>query len=182
MPPGPLKFDKRFHEGFYISRWQEPGRAEADFGCFDAKTVVRNIYILFSISEIPIAAENQEIMDLVDPSSPLSPWLTKEDLAAYEAFYEKSGFQTALQISYRALREESGLTNLIVKVPALYIMGGKDYVNKFPGIDYYIYIGRVKMFEPNLEIQFMSEGSHFVQEQSPDKVNQLIITFLEKHV
>ncbi|KAB2637393.1 epoxide hydrolase 4-like [Pyrus ussuriensis x Pyrus communis] len=35
-------------------------KAEADFGRFDAKTVVWNIYILFSRSEIPIAAENQE--------------------------------------------------------------------------------------------------------------------------
>nr|GFD11221.1 bifunctional epoxide hydrolase 2-like [Tanacetum cinerariifolium] len=43
-------------EGFYIRRWQETGRAEADFGRLYAKTVVRNIY-LFSKSEIPIASE-----------------------------------------------------------------------------------------------------------------------------
>ncbi|KAM1384600.1 hypothetical protein PS2_036523 [Malus domestica] len=144
VPLGPLKFVKKLPEGLYISRWQEPGRAEADFRRFDAKTVVWNIYILFSRSKIPIAVENQEIMDLVDPFDPLPPWFTKEDLAAYGALYEKSGFQTALHIPYRALREEFGLTNLIVKVPSLYIMGGKDYVNKFPGIDYYIDIGRVK--------------------------------------
>ena len=84
-----------------MNSFQEPGRAEADFGRFDAKTVVRNVYILFSRSEIPIAAENQEIMDLVDPSTPLPPWFTEEDLAAYGALYEKSGFQTALQVPYR---------------------------------------------------------------------------------
>ncbi|KAM1384599.1 hypothetical protein PS2_036523 [Malus domestica] len=148
VPLGPLKFVKKLPEGLYISRWQEPGRAEADFRRFDAKTVVWNIYILFSRSKIPIAVENQEIMDLVDPFDPLPPWFTKEDLAAYGALYEKSGFQTALHIPYRALREEFGLTNLIVKVPSLYIMGGKDYVNKFPGIDYYIDIGRVKSLSP----------------------------------
>ncbi|XWS19571.1 hypothetical protein CRYUN_Cryun31cG0027000 [Craigia yunnanensis] len=32
-------------EGFYIFRWKEPGRAEADFGPFDVNTVRRNIYI-----------------------------------------------------------------------------------------------------------------------------------------
>jgi hypothetical protein len=84
-----------------MNSFQEPGRAEADFGRFDAKTVVKNVYILFSKSEIPIAAENQEIMDLVDPSTPLPPWFTEEDLAAYGALYEKSGFQTALQLPYR---------------------------------------------------------------------------------
>ncbi|KAL4626731.1 hypothetical protein ACB092_05G118800 [Castanea dentata] len=101
LPPGPTTFHKYLPEGFYISRWREPGRAEADFGRFDAKTVVRNIYILFSKSEIPIAAENQEIMDLVDPSTSLPPWFTEDDLAAYGALYEKSGFLTALQVPYR---------------------------------------------------------------------------------
>lgn len=80
---------------------QEPGRAEADFGRFDAKTVVKKVYILFSRSEIPIAEENQEVMDMVDPSTPLPPWFTEEDLAEYGALYEKSGFQTALQVPYR---------------------------------------------------------------------------------
>lgn len=80
---------------------KEPGRAEADFGRLDAKTVVRNIYILFSKSEIPIASENQEIMDLVEPSTPLPSWLTEEEFATYGSLYEKSGFQTALQVPYR---------------------------------------------------------------------------------
>ncbi|PQQ10110.1 uncharacterized protein Pyn_13049 [Prunus yedoensis var. nudiflora] len=182
MPPGPRAFEKLLPEGFYISRWQEPGRAEADFGRLDAKTVVRNVYILFSKSEIPIAAENQEIMDLVDPSTPLPPWFTEEDLAAYGALYEKSGFQTALQVPYRALREDAGITDPIVKAPALFIMGGKDYVNKFPGMEDYINSGKVKQFVPNLEIVFLPEGTHFVQEQSPEVVNQLIVTFLGKHI
>ncbi|XP_020541028.1 epoxide hydrolase A [Jatropha curcas] len=101
VPPGPAQFNKYLPEGFYMSKWQEPGRAEADFGRFDAKTVVRNIYILFSKSEIPIADENQEIMDLVEPSTPLPSWSKEEDLAIYGALYEKSGFQTALKVPYR---------------------------------------------------------------------------------
>lgn len=89
---------------FFFPFWrssQEPGRAEADFGRLDAKTVVRNVYILFSRSEIPIAAEGQEIMDLVDDSTPLPPWFTEGDLSTYGALYEKSGFRTALQVPYR---------------------------------------------------------------------------------
>lgn len=83
--------------------FQEPGRAEADFGRLNSKTVVRNIYILFSRSEIPIANENQEIMviDMVDSSTPLPSWFTEEDLEAYGSLYAKSGFQTALQVPYR---------------------------------------------------------------------------------
>ncbi|CAA3011559.1 bifunctional epoxide hydrolase 2-like [Olea europaea subsp. europaea] len=101
MPPQPPTHHKPLPEGFYFLRWKEPGRAEADFGRYDAKTVVRNIYIMFSRSEIPIAQENQEIMDLVEPSTPLPSWFSEEDLAAYGTLYEKSGFQTALQVTYR---------------------------------------------------------------------------------
>uniref|UniRef100_A0A2N9HH24 AB hydrolase-1 domain-containing protein n=1 Tax=Fagus sylvatica TaxID=28930 RepID=A0A2N9HH24_FAGSY len=181
LPPGPATFDKHLPEGFYISRWREPGRAEADFGRFDAKTVVRNVYILFSKSEIPIAAEDQEIMDLVDPSTPLPPWFTEEDLAAYGALYEKSGFQTALQVPYRSFGEDINMADPIVKHPALFIMGSKDYVLKFPGMEDYINSGTVKEFVPNLEITFLPDGTHFVHEQSPDEVNQLILSFLGKH-
>lgn len=78
-----------------------PGRAEADFGRLDVKTVVKNIYILFSGSEFPNAKEDEEIMDLVDPSTPLPPWFSEEDLDVYASLYEKSGFRFALQIPYR---------------------------------------------------------------------------------
>ncbi|KAA8515285.1 hypothetical protein F0562_018485 [Nyssa sinensis] len=161
---------KQLPEGFYVSRWKEPGRAEADFGHLDAKTVVRNIYILFSKSEIPIAGENQEIMDLVEPTTPLPPWFTEEDLAAYGALYEKSGFQTALQVPYRALHEASTTTDPKVEAPALLIMGEKDYVFAFAGMEEYIRSGQVKVYVPNLEITYLPEGSHFVHEQFPDQI------------
>ncbi|KAH1114659.1 hypothetical protein J1N35_008037 [Gossypium stocksii] len=135
VPLEPRKYRESLPEGFYISRWNEPGRAEADFGRFDAKTVVRNIYILFSRSEIPIADEKHEVMNLVDASVPLPTWFTEQDLATYGALYEKSGFKTALQVPYRSFDEDFGITDPIVKVPALLIMGCKDYVLKFPGME-----------------------------------------------
>ncbi|XP_060191186.1 uncharacterized protein LOC132621070 [Lycium barbarum] len=180
-PLGPRKFVEALPEGLYISRWQEPGRAEADFGRFDFKTVLRNIYILFSRNDIQIAALNQEIMDLVDSSTPLPPWFSDEDLSAYGALYEKSGFRTALQVPYRSLNEEFNISNQIIEVPALLIMGEKDYTLKFPGIQDYIRSGRVKYFATNLEIVYLPEGSHFVQEQLPDQVNELILKFLKSH-
>ncbi|KAK1260725.1 hypothetical protein QJS04_geneDACA023045 [Acorus gramineus] len=88
-------------EGFYILRWQEPGRAEVDFGRLDVKTVVQNIYIMFSGSELPVAKEDQEIMDILDPSTPLPQWFTEEDLTAYATLYEKSGFCYPLKIPCR---------------------------------------------------------------------------------
>ncbi|XP_059292107.1 uncharacterized protein LOC132045541 isoform X1 [Lycium ferocissimum] len=181
LPPQPLEFKQGIPEGFYISRFGEPRRAEADFGRLDAKTVVRNVYILFSRSELPIANENQEIMDIVQPGTPLPPWFSEEDLAAYGALYEKSGFQTALQVPYRSLHEQVNITDPTVHVPALFIMGEKDYFLKFPGIEEYISSGGLKNSVPNLEISSLPEGNHFVQEQLPDKVNQLVLEFLNKN-
>ncbi|KAL2495096.1 alpha/beta-hydrolase superfamily protein [Forsythia ovata] len=168
-------------EGFYVSRWKEPGRAESDFGRFDAKTVVRNVYILFSRSEIPIAREDQEIMDLVDSSTPLPSWFTEEDLATYGMLYEKSGFQTALQVPYRSFHEEIDNPDPKVEVPALLIMGEKDYAMRFPEMVDYITSGKLKTIVPNLEKCFIPEGTHFVQEQLPAQVNDLILNFLRSH-
>ncbi|XP_059301353.1 uncharacterized protein LOC132053376 [Lycium ferocissimum] len=181
LPTGPVTFPRDLiPRGFYVLRWQEPGRAEADFGRFDTKTVVKNIYILFSGSELPIAKDDEEIMDLVDPSTPLPAWFTEEDLANYASLYEKSGFQTALQVPYRAWLEEYGVEDLKIKVPCLLLMGEKDYALKFGGLEHFISSGMVKEYVPNLETTFLPEGSHFVQEQFPEQVNQLIITFLNK--
>lgn len=168
-------------QGFYIVRWKEPGRAEADFGRFDVRTVIKNVYILFSGSELPIASDDQEIMDLVAPNTPIPPWLSEQDLSTYASLYEKSGFRTALQVPYRSMNQTIDVQDPLVEAPALFIMGEKDYVIKFPGMEETIRSGAIKKMVPNLETVFMPEGNHFVQEQLPEEVNQLIISFLNKH-
>ncbi|KAJ6364165.1 hypothetical protein OIU76_029162 [Salix suchowensis] len=181
FPPRPLRY-KDLPEGFYIHRWKEPGRAEADFSRFDVKTVWRNIYILFSRNEIPIADKDKEIMDLVDPSTPLPSWLSSEDLAIYAEAYEKSGFDSPMRAPYKGLHREFTIRNAVVKAPVLLIIGGQDYFLKFPGIEDYLASGKVREYISDLQIKTLPEGSHFVQEQFPDQVNQLIIDFLDKQV
>ncbi|PON43665.1 Alpha/Beta hydrolase fold containing protein [Parasponia andersonii] len=150
-------------------------------GRFDAKTVIRDIYTLFWRSEVPVAGENQEIMDLFDPSTPLPPWFSEQDLSAYASLYEKSGFRYGLQVPYRTLSVYIGITDPKVTAPALLIMGEKDYCLNFPGMEEYIKSGTVKHLVPDLDITFLEEGSHFVHEQLPEKVNDLIITLIYKH-
>ncbi|KAH0983513.1 hypothetical protein GBA52_010690 [Prunus armeniaca] len=160
---------------------KEPGRAEADFGRFDVKTVIRNIYILFSRSEIPIAAADQEIMDLIDPATPLPSWFSEEDLSVYASLYEKSGFCFALQVPYRKLKVDRSLIDPKVSAPSLLIVGEKDYSLKIPGVNSYIRTGAMKHLVPDLDVKFIEEGTHFMHEQLPEQVNQLIIAFLGKH-
>ena len=81
----------------------------------------------------------------------------------------------------RTWLEGDGVENPRISVPALLIMGEKDYALKFASLGEYISSGKVKEYVPELEITFLPEGTHFVQEQFPDKVNQLLLTFLNKH-
>ncbi|CAN1150551.1 Bifunctional epoxide hydrolase 2 [Linum perenne] len=100
-----IQYHKHRPEGFYFIRWKEPGRAEANFSRFDSKTVIRKIYTMFSKSEVLIASQEQEVLDLVDTSTTLLPaWFTEEDLETYRSLYEKSGFRTALQAIGRLTR------------------------------------------------------------------------------
>ena len=74
-----------------------------------------------------------------------------------------------------------GITDPKITAPSLLIVGEKDYSLKSPGIEDYIRSGAVKQFVPELDITFLPEGSHFMHEQLPEHVNQLIITFLDEH-
>ncbi|CAI9105201.1 OLC1v1004072C1 [Oldenlandia corymbosa var. corymbosa] len=78
-------------------------------------------------------------MDMVNPSAPLPPWVTEEDLSNYGALYEKSRFQTALQVPYRSRNEVFNISEVKLDAPELLIMGEKDYFLKFPGMDDYIH-------------------------------------------
>lgn len=64
----------------------------------------------------------------------------------------------------------------------LLVMGEKDYVLKISGREEYIRSGEIKELVPDLELAFIPEGTHFVQEQFPEKINELLIDFLKKHL
>ncbi|WVZ59484.1 hypothetical protein U9M48_009614 [Paspalum notatum var. saurae] len=179
--PVPFSFFHTMPEGFYLLRWGEPGRAEADFGRYDVRRVVRTIYVLFSGAEIPIAKEGQEIMDLADLSTPLPEWFTEEDLDAYAKLYEKSGFRYPLQMPYRSLHKMPQRLDAKFQVPVLMVMGEKDYAFKLPGIEAALRGGAMESFMPDLKIPYIPEGSHFVQEQLPEQVNELLLAFLKDH-
>jgi len=173
-------------KGLYVRHWQEPGRGLADLGRFDVKTVIRNIYTLFSSSELPVAEDGKEVMDLYDPSIPLPPWFTEDDLQTYTSLYEKSGFVYPMQVPYLCSRRDPGrlahFADRTIQAPSLLIMGTKDYYLKFPGVEDYIKSDTLQSDVPNLEIKFFPEGSHFVQEQFPEEVNKLVLGFLNQHL
>ncbi|CAL5051626.1 unnamed protein product [Urochloa decumbens] len=177
--PGPVSLDDTMPEGFYIKRWREPGRAESDFGRYDTRRVVRTIYVLFSRAEIPVAEEEQEIMDLADLSTPLPEWFTEEDLDEYAKLYENSGFPYPLQMPYRALHKIPNRMDARFQVPVFLVMGEKDYCPKFLEFEAGMKSGMMEKFAPGLRIAYIPEGSHFVQEQLAEQVNELLLGFFK---
>ncbi|KAF9590337.1 hypothetical protein IFM89_033863 [Coptis chinensis] len=115
---------------------------------------------------LPFVLPDQEIMDLVDPSTPLPSWFTEEDLANYATLTWLEGY---------------GTTDMKVNLPTLHIQGEQDYVYKYPRMVEYMK-GQVKVYVLDLEITFIPDRSHFVQEQFPEQVDELIILFMEKHI
>ena len=68
-----------------------------------------------------------------------------------------------------------------VEAKTLLIIGEKDYVLKIPGMDEYVRSGEVKKYVPNQETIYVPDGSHFVHEQFPNQINQLILTYLHSN-
>jgi len=67
------------------------------------------------------------------------------------------------------------------QAPVLMVMGEKDYCFKFPGFETALRSGVMDNFMPDLKITYIPEGSHFVQEQLPEQVNDLLLGFLSDH-
>lgn len=65
------------------------------------------------------------------------------------------------------------LTDPKVSAPSLLTMGEKFYLLNFPGIVDYIRTDAVKQIVPNLDIIFIAQGNHSVQEELPEQINQL---------
>lgn len=175
--------------------FQENGRAEADFGRYNVKTVLSRIYTIFSRSEIPIAKKHRS-RDYghgwwINPSTAMADRWRSLHLCIL-GLNLPCKFLTGMKFSwftvkdeilfnFRRKHEELGLSNPKVEVQVLLMMGGKDYLMKFPGIGDYIKTEKMREFMADLEVVDLADGIHFMQEQFPKQVNHLLITFLTKH-
>lgn len=72
------------------------------------------------------------------------------------------------------------VADLELGAPSLLIMGEKDYILKFPGMEEYLRSDELRNYAPDLEIRFVPNGTHFVQEQFPEQVSPLIVKFLNR--
>ncbi|KAK2978256.1 hypothetical protein RJ640_017107 [Escallonia rubra] len=181
-PPAPVKpvpfLTKLFGEGFYISQFQEKGRAEKSFSRYDALTVLKK-FLLVNGPDLLAAPPGVEIIDFLETPSSLPPWITEEELQFSASKYDKSGFTGALNY-YRAMDMNWELLGpwkgAKIRVPTKLIVGNKDAGFRSFGTKDYIEGEEFKSIVPDIEV-IIIEGHHFIQLERAEQVTNEIISF-----
>jgi pimeloyl-ACP methyl ester carboxylesterase len=173
---------------FYQLYYQTPGPAEAEYER-DVRRSIRGL--LYSISgDAPhapsagsqvgmVPRQGGFISYLLNPPS-LPWWLTEADVDYYTNEFTRTGFRGALNW-YRNIDRSWELfapfAGKQITVPALYIVGDRDLVLAFPGMDQII--AKLPNVVPQLRSKIILPGcGHWTQQERPREVNAAILDFL----
>jgi pimeloyl-ACP methyl ester carboxylesterase len=178
---------------FYQLYFQEPGRADAEFGR-DPRATVRNLLygasadgVAARASADPAGALSLGMVPndggfLQGPGAPaaLPPWITEDDIDVYATEFQRTGFTGALNW-YRNLDRnwelQGCLHGLPVTIPALYLIGDHDFVASLPGMDHLI--ANLRTAVPALRgVQTIPGCGHWTQQERADETSAAIIGFL----
>jgi pimeloyl-ACP methyl ester carboxylesterase len=180
---------------FYQLYFQEPGVAEAELER-DPRATVRNMLYGASgegAAAIRAAAASSGAAPSIgmvphgggflrDPGAPatLPGWLSEADIDFYAGEFRRSGFRGPLNY-YRNIDRNWELmapfADVLVNVPALYVIGDRDMVIAGPGMDQLL--ANLKQFVPALRnIEMLPGCGHWTQQERPGEVNAAIIDFI----
>jgi pimeloyl-ACP methyl ester carboxylesterase len=176
---------------FYQLYFQTPGVAEAELQR-DVRGTMRRL--LYSVSgDVPrgdalmghrdtvgmVPRHGGFLSRSVEPPS-LPVWLTEDDIAFYTGEFTRTGFRGGLHW-YRNIDRNwellASFAGARVLVPALYIVGDRDLVVAFRGMDQLI--ATLPTFVPHLRKTVMLPGcGHWTQQERPEDVNAALLDFL----
>jgi pimeloyl-ACP methyl ester carboxylesterase len=168
---------------FYQLYFQAPGVAEAELGR-DVRATMRRLAFSGSgeghgsgLFMVPRAGGF--LAHTTDPAV-LPPWLTEADIDFFAGEFSRAGFRGGLNW-YRNIDRNWELlapyAKARVTVPALYVVGDRDLVISFPGMDQLV--PSLKKFVPELRDTVMLPGcGHWTQQERPKEVNDAMIAFL----
>jgi pimeloyl-ACP methyl ester carboxylesterase len=173
-------------EEFYISYFQQPGRAEAEIES-DVRRWLTGFYFSASGDAPPLVpgrstlasiAPGGQMLDKMSWPASLPGWLAQEDLDFYVGEFERTGFTGGLN-RYRNVdrdwEELVGLAGAQMPVPYLFIGGSKDGPTLWGAPA----IAAFGMTAPHLWRSVILDGvGHWTQQERPDEVNALLIEFL----
>jgi len=171
-------------EQFYVSYFQPPGRAEAEIHP-DVRSWLRGFYVaLGGDPPVPPAwftvASGGAMRDRLPVDAPLPHWMTEADFDATVAEFERNGFAGPLN-RYRNVDRDwedlAAFDGVTLEQPAIFIAGALDSSTTWLADA----IGTQATRLPGLDGIHMLEGcGHWVQQERPDQVNDLIIDWLDR--
>ncbi|XP_074580798.1 epoxide hydrolase 1-like [Curcuma longa] len=173
-------FRSLYGDDYYVCKFQEPGKMEAEFDRIGTENVLRSLYSHHD-PKTPVMSEE----DLAKPKETTLPaWLTEHDFAYFASKFEKSGFTGPLNY-YRCLdlNWELGAiwSGTKIEVPVKFIVGDQDLAYHYKGIQDYIHKGGFKGDVPQLEEVVVMEGvGHFINQEKPDEITDHIYEFISK--
>ncbi|MCC3649932.1 alpha/beta hydrolase [Streptomyces sp. S07_1.15] len=170
---------------FYVSYFQEPGRAEAEIEP-DVRGWLAGFYAALSADTMPaegepdphfVARGGGRLRDRF-PTGVLPAWLSEEDLDVYAGEFERTGLTGALN-RYRTMdRDWEDLAphrGAPVEQPALFIGGALDASTTWmaDAIDAH------PTTLPALSASHLLDGcGHWIQQERPEEVNSLLTDWL----
>jgi pimeloyl-ACP methyl ester carboxylesterase len=167
-------------EEFYISYFQEPGRAESEAE-IDVRSWLLGIYAASSADGVAVTtvARGTMLRDRFPATGQLPGWLTEDDLAFYVEEFERTGFRGGLN-RYRNVdrdwRDLQPWRGAPVRVPSLFIGGEKDG----PTVWGARAIARFPDTLPALRGCHILPGcGHWVQQERAGEVNRLLVDWLK---
>ncbi|MFH8927134.1 alpha/beta fold hydrolase [Streptomyces pristinaespiralis] len=169
---------------FYVSYFQEPGRAETEIEP-DVRSWLAGFYAALSADTMPahdepdphFVAPGCRLRDRF-PAGPLPAWLTEDDLDFYAGEFERTGLTGALNRYRNMDRDWEDLAphhGAPITQPALFIGGALDASTTWmaDAIDAY------STTLPALSASHLLDGcGHWVQQERPDEVNRLLTDWL----
>ncbi|MFC9264851.1 alpha/beta fold hydrolase [Streptomyces hydrogenans] len=170
---------------FYVSYFQEPGRAETEIEP-DVRGWLAGFYAALSADTMPAQDEPDphfvthggRLRDRF-PAGILPDWLTEEDLDVYAGEFERTGLTGALNRYRNMDRDWEDLAphcGAPIKQPALFVGGTldasttwmSDAIDAFPTT------------LPGLTASHLVEGcGHWIQQERPEEINRLLTGWLD---
>jgi pimeloyl-ACP methyl ester carboxylesterase len=173
-------------EEFYISYFQEPGRAEREAE-LDVRSWLLGFYIAASGAmagstsdggTTATVARGKMLRDRFPATDVVPDWLTEEDLGFYVEEFERTGFRGPLNRYRNVDRDWQDLQpwrGAPVRVPSLFIGGERDGPTLWGGRA----IARFPETLPDLRGSHILPGcGHWVQQERADQVNDLLVDWL----
>jgi pimeloyl-ACP methyl ester carboxylesterase len=195
LPVSPMDaWREAFGDRFYQVYFQEPGVAEAELEADVAETM-RRLLIGASgdrpaadreLERLPagvlpdgVLPEGGGFLDVLRATDDLPAWLTPDDLDFYVAEFTRTGFTGGLNWYRNQDRNWALLApwqGAVVTPPALYVLGTRDPVFGFPGMDQLV--PNLRMFVPNLRETVLLDGcGHWTQQERPAEVSERLVAF-----